>query len=210
MRATYVVIPEGLIRERRRLGIDKFDEMWDGELHMSPLPRWEHQQIVKAILGFFVTHWEALQEGTCQIQVGVKPPGTPDVDLEGDHVPRNYRGPDLVFLLKGHEDRVQEGWVVGPPDAVIEVRSPGDETFKKFPFYYDLGIPEVIVVHRNTKAVEACVRGATEYERVAPASDGWVASSILDTAFRTEANPSGGDPILRLRRLRHPDREGTA
>ncbi len=210
MRATYVEIPEGVIRERRRLGIDKFDEMWEGELHMSPFPSWEHQGVVDDLAAFFKFHWQDLGEGVRRTNVGVKPPGTPDVELEGAQVPENYRGPDLVFLLRGHEDRVQGGWVVGPSDAVIEVRSPGDETYKKFPFYHGLGIPEVIVVHRNTKAVEAYTRGTTEYERVAPNPDGWVDSTILDTAFRTEANPTGGDPILRLRRLRHPDREGSA
>ena len=210
MRVVYVDAPDDVILERRRLGLDGFDEMWDGELHMTPLPRWEHQGILHNLQYFFRAHWEETGEGVCRPNVGVKPPGTPDVEVAGEMLPRNYRGPDLVFLLRGHEDRVQEGCVVGPPDAVIEVRSPGDETYKKFPFFHSLGIPEVIVVHRDTKAVELYELGADEYRRVAPAANGLVYSKVLDTHFWTEANPSGGVAILHLRRGRFPDRIGTA
>lgn len=209
MRATYVDVPEEVILQRRRMEIDLFDEMWEGELHMSPLPHFKHQGIVGDLLAFFKYHWQALGEGVVQTNVGVKRPGTPDVELAGEKVPSDYRGPDLLFLLSGHEDRVQEGWVVGPPDAVIEVRSPGDETYKKLPFYHSLGVPEVIVIHRNTKAVEVYVHGQAEYERKPLESDGSVASAQIDTVFRTVAG-AGGGPVLHVQRGRFPERTGTA
>ncbi|MBI3267937.1 MAG: Uma2 family endonuclease, partial [Planctomycetes bacterium] len=140
--------------------------------------------------------------------VGVKAPGTPDVDVAGARVPRDYRGPDQAFLLKGHEGRIRKGWIVGPPDALIEIRSPGDETYEKFPFYHTLGVPELIVIHRDTKAVELYTRGESEYERVAAEPDGSVTSRVLDTVFRTEAGKSGKPPVLRLRRRRFPARKG--
>lgn len=34
-------VPEGLLAERARLGHDRFDEMWEGVLHMVPPPRSE-------------------------------------------------------------------------------------------------------------------------------------------------------------------------
>lgn len=210
MRAVLLDAPEDLIRERRRLDIDQFDEMWEGELHMSPLPAWEHQRIVKALTCFFATHWEDLGEGVCAPNVGVRPPGVPFIDVAGVKLPRSYRGPDLVFLLKGHEKRVRRGWVVGPPDALIEVRSPGDESFEKLPFYHGLGVGEVIIVHRDTKAVEIYAHGAAGYERVVPAADGSVTSRILDTIFRTEAGPRGAAPVLRLKRKRLPRLHGKA
>ncbi len=208
MRAVFVEVPEGLIRQRRRNDVDKFDEMWDGELHMSPLPSWEHQRMDRGIGDFFTHHWEKLGEGITASHVGVKAHGTPDIEVAGESVPRDYKGPDQLFLLKGHEDRVQQGWVVGAPDAVLEIRSPGDETYKKFPFYHFLGVPEVIVVHRDTKGVEVYTRGAVGYDRVPTDPDGSVASRILDTSFRTELDPASKQPVLRLRRLRFPDREG--
>ena len=208
MRALYLEVPEEVIRERRRHGVDTFDEMWEGELHISPLPSWEHQGIDRALTRFFMLHWEDLGEGVSRSHVGVKAPGTPDIDLAGEQVPRVYRGPDQVFLLRGHEGRVQGGWVVGPPDALIEIRSPGDETYDKFPFYHALGVPEVIVIHRLTKAVEIYARGENVYERLPVEPDGSVGSSVLDTVFRTEAEASGGAPVLRLRRGRFPDLTG--
>ena len=36
--------PESLLEERRRLGNDLFDEVWDGELHMVPPPSRWHQR----------------------------------------------------------------------------------------------------------------------------------------------------------------------
>lgn len=208
MRAVILEVPDELIRERRRQDIDKYDEMWEGELHMGPLPSWEHQGIDLGLAFFFKMHWMDLGEGTFRQHVGVKPPETPDVDLAGVKVPSSFRGPDQAFLLKGHESRVQGGWIVGAPDAVIEIRSPGDETYKKFPFFHRLGVPEVIVVQRDTKAVEIYTRGEAEYERLPTQPDGSVVSSILDTVFRTEVDPAGA-PILRLRRGRHPDRTGS-
>jgi hypothetical protein len=35
-------VPAALLAERQRLGLDLFDEMWEGELHMVPPPSAEH------------------------------------------------------------------------------------------------------------------------------------------------------------------------
>ncbi len=209
MKAVSIEVPDEVIRERRLHDIDRWDEMWNGRMRLRLPPDWERQRINGHLALFFADHWGRLGEGLTASQVGVKAPGTPDIEVAGELVPRTYKVPDQVFLLKGHEDRVQGGWVVGAPDAVIEVRSPGDETYKKFPFYYSLGIPEVIVMHRDTKAVEVYVRGAEEYDRVPTDADGSVTSRILDTTFRTELDPGSKQPVLRLRRLRLPDREGS-
>ena len=45
VRAVMLDVPEHLLAERRRLGHDRFDEMWEGELHMVPPPSEEHQRI---------------------------------------------------------------------------------------------------------------------------------------------------------------------
>ncbi len=210
MRAVLIEVPEYLIEERRRKDVDRYDEMWEGELHMSPLPSWIHQRLEVNLSYFFKAHWENMDLGTICPHVGVKPPGTPDVDLAGQTVPRNYRGPDMVFLLEGHEDRVQDGWVVGPPDSLIEIRSPGDETYEKFPFYFDLGVTEVIVIHRDTKATEIYARGLDVFERVPVETDGSVRSRVLDTTFRTVVDPTTGASVLHLHRTSLPDRQGTA
>ena len=38
-------VPESLLDERRRLGLDVFDEVWEGVLHMVPPPSGEHQRL---------------------------------------------------------------------------------------------------------------------------------------------------------------------
>ena len=50
MRGVLVEVPESLLAERRRLGVDRFDEMWGGELHMVPPPSNEHQRIGRDIV----------------------------------------------------------------------------------------------------------------------------------------------------------------
>jgi hypothetical protein len=48
--------------------------------------------------------------------------------------PHNYRIPDLVLLTpdRFHIDR--DEYFEGAPTAVIEIRSPGDESIEKLPF----------------------------------------------------------------------------
>ena len=38
MRALHFEVSEGELQERHRPGIDRWDEMWEGELHMVPPP----------------------------------------------------------------------------------------------------------------------------------------------------------------------------
>ena len=44
-----VAIPE-VIRFRERTGADRFDEMWEGVLHMRPSPTFHHQSHASRIL----------------------------------------------------------------------------------------------------------------------------------------------------------------
>jgi hypothetical protein len=48
------VVPESLLAERRQLGHDRFDELWEGELHLVPSPSFPHQQLASWLL---VTWW---------------------------------------------------------------------------------------------------------------------------------------------------------
>lgn len=210
MRAIYIDVSEELIRQRRRLGIDRHDEMWDGELHMPPPPSWEHQGIDQGLSHFFLVHWQNLGEGHFRSNVGVRPRNVPLLDIAGEKLPEDYRAPDLVFLATGTRARLQRGWVVGAPDALIEIRSPGDETYEKFPFYHALGVPELIVIHRDSKAVEVYARAKREYRRVSTNPDGSVTSMVLDTVFRTARGTRGALPTLHLQRGRDPERRGNA
>ena len=46
-------VPESLLDERRRLGLDVFDEVWEGVLHMVPPPSGEHQRLGSELIASF-------------------------------------------------------------------------------------------------------------------------------------------------------------
>ena len=47
-------VPESLLDERRRQGLDVFDEVWEAVLHMVPPPSDEHQRLGSELIAVFV------------------------------------------------------------------------------------------------------------------------------------------------------------
>jgi hypothetical protein len=45
-------VDAALLEQRRRLGLDRGDEMWEGVLHMTPAPSNEHRRILDELLFF--------------------------------------------------------------------------------------------------------------------------------------------------------------
>lgn len=141
MRVLMLEAPEALLEERRRLGLDKRDEMWDGVLHVVPPPGGRHQHVGSLLValllpiaqerGFVLTH-----------ETGLFRPGRRDSD---------YRVPDLVLVRT--EDFLSHG-VEGPCEMVMEIRSPRDESYEKIPFYLEFGVRDVVLVDRDTLTVE--------------------------------------------------------
>ena len=64
----------------------------------------------------------------------------------------------------------------GAPTAVVEIRSPEDESYEKLPFYAAPGVPEVWIIDRDSKESELHVLGPEGYRKQAPGADGWLAS----------------------------------
>jgi hypothetical protein len=46
-------VPQALLDERRARGADRWDEMWEGELHMVPAPSVEHQRLGAELFPIF-------------------------------------------------------------------------------------------------------------------------------------------------------------
>lgn len=63
----------------------------------------------------------------------------------------DYRVPDLVSFP---EVAGRERGVDGAPVLVVEIRSPGDDTDGKVPWYLARGADEVLVVDRDTLRLE--------------------------------------------------------
>jgi len=57
MRAVIPEVPPDILAWRKRTGADMWDEMWDGVLHMAPLPNREHQNFVSVMETYLRRRW---------------------------------------------------------------------------------------------------------------------------------------------------------
>ena len=181
MRAVVVHLTEQELADRRSKGLDRWDEMWDGVLHMTAAPSLEHQRIVYHLIMFVGRHLAATHRGILRSSVNV---------FRGEHDRADYRIPDLTFVAAGREHILQEAGVRGGgPDAVIEVRSPEDETCEKLPFYAAIGVREVIVADRDSKRPDIYRLTGSQYVLLQPDRSGWLASETLHVRFRAVEGP---------------------
>jgi Uma2 family endonuclease len=175
------VVPDELIEERRRLGLDRHDEMWDGVLHMLPPASSSHNEVgadLARILGRI-----ALTTGLRRFnEPGVFDPEIADMT--------SYRVPDLGYARPGDvSDRGIEGRAV----LVVEVLSPKDESYEKLPFYRRVGVEELLYIEPKTRAFEVRRPEDDGWRIVAPGGDGWTPLASLDVGLRRS-----GD-VLRVR-----------
>lgn len=118
------------------------------------------------------------------METGVFRPG-----VDGD-----YRVPDSSYFTP---DLLSERGVEGPAALVVEVRSPGDESYAKLPFYAELGVAEVLVVHPATRGVELFrLTGGGELVLVQADPERGVELTALGLWCTTVT--TGGGPRLRL------------
>lgn len=68
---------------------------------------------------------------------------------------------------------------------MVEVRSVGDETYRKLGFYAERGVREVIVLHPQDRTVELFRAVAGELRPVSRAADGDLESEVLGVRLRT-------------------------
>ena len=66
-----VILDPALLEQRRRLGLDRWDEMWEGVLHMAPAPANEHQRVVGELLVFLVPLLRRTGRGEIRIGINV-------------------------------------------------------------------------------------------------------------------------------------------
>lgn len=116
-----------LVKRRRRLGLDRYDEMWEGVYHMAPTAHPYHgfldRQLAR-LLGPYVDAAGLVGTGPFNL-------GCPD----------DFRVPD-----GGCHRGLPGTTYVTTAAVVIEIVSPGDETYDKLAFYAAHAVDEVIVV----------------------------------------------------------------
>ena len=96
----------------------------------------------------------------------------------------NYRIPDLLLLTPERFGIDHNEYFEGAPDVVVEIRSPGDESYEKLDFYAQLGVPEVWIIERDSKAPEIYVLRAGRYMQRATGAEGWVLSDVTGIELR--------------------------
>lgn len=182
MRAVVVDMPKHWLEERKNSPAAQWDEMWNGVLHMPPMPNGMHSDFAADLRDFLKRHWAKPTGGLVRLEVNLT---TPEDEA---HWTLNYRIPDLVLLDRPRLGIDKNTYMAGAPLVVVEIRSPGDETYEKFPFYAGLGVPEVWVFDRDTRAPELYALGpGPKYERVPAGADGWARSPAAGVEFRPAA-----------------------
>ncbi len=187
-RAVVMDVPPMLEAWRKRIGADRFDEMWEGVLHMPPAPTLEHQSFEFQIEWWLTVHWVPLSKGRVFHNVNV-------VEAGRRKWTHNYRSPDLLLVLRERLARGRGSHFAGGPNVIVEIRSPGDESYDKLPFYFAVGVEEAWIIDCDTKVPELFVRGAKAFRKAKANRAGWLVSKVTGVEMRAAAN---GQLALRL------------
>ena len=139
---------EALLERRRRLGQDLFDEVWEGVLHMNPAPSGRHATI------------EAQLSRSCRPPAAaagltVRRPVQPGGGRA--RLPRTGRRPAPGL----HRSRL-----LPTAALVIEIVSPGDESWEKLDFYAAHGVEELLIVDPQEQTVSWMGLEAGEYKHL--------------------------------------------
>lgn len=166
------VVPDEMIEERRRLGLDRRDEMWNGVLHMVPPASSAHGGVAYDLACLF-----RLQGRNRRLRAFVEPgifdPEVPEMT--------SYRVPDLGYARP--EDVTQRG-IEGRAVLAVEILSPRDEAYEKLPFYREVGVEELLYIDQTTKVFEVRRPLDQAWGVVAADDEGWTSLSSLGIALR--------------------------
>ena len=135
------------LERRRRWGGDRLDEVWQGVVHVNPVPAMAHSLICAELAELL----RALAKAA-----GLVASGEFNLGVEGD-----FRVPDLGL----HREPSMGVWHETAA-LVVEVLSPRDETFEKLPFYARHGVEEVVIVDPPRRSVKWLALSGGEYRQV--------------------------------------------
>ena len=179
-------ISRQLIRQRQRLGIDLYDEVWDGVYVMAPLANLQHQDLDEDFVAI-------LHEVVKKPNLGRVQPGA-NVSDRRTNWKRNYRVPDVVVVLHGGRAIDCNTHWFGGPDFLVEIESPEDEIEQKIPFYSKIRVRELLVVGRDSRALRLYRLVEDHLVLVGESSqgkNGWLKSEVLPLMFRWRSGRSG-------------------
>jgi Uma2 family endonuclease len=143
MRTLFVDPPpevEELIAQRKALGQDLYDEVWEGEYHVAAAPTDGHADVQVQLIRIL---------GPLADRAGLLVRGPSNIGGSQD-----FRVPDIAFF------RGDKGvtWHMSAA-VVVEVVSPGDESRRKFGHYFGTQVEEFLIVDPKARSVEWFARG---------------------------------------------------
>jgi Uma2 family endonuclease len=181
-----------IIRDRQRRGIDKYDEVWEGVYVMPPLANNPHQRLVGSLTPVYL---EVVPRERGDVLPGA------NVSDRRVHWEKNFRCPDIVVVLKGGRAVDCGTHWFGGPDFLTEVKSPGDDTDEKIPFYSRIHVRELLIIHRDTRQLRLLRHDGRALMDVEPTrfkGKEWLISEVLPLAFRLIT--LRGEPMTEIRR----------
>lgn len=121
-------------------------ELIDGEVYMAPAPELKHQRILKKISWEFSKHLE--ESGTAEVILSPM-----DVHLSEHDVLQ----PDILVVRSGNLQMIENQWIKGAPDLVVEIISRTSSTRDretKPAIYARAGVPELWLVDIKLQRIE--------------------------------------------------------
>jgi Uma2 family endonuclease len=189
MRVVMLEAPEELLAERRRKGLDRWDEVWEGVLHVVPAPSPSHQRVEGRLYRILapIAESKGLEALT---NTEVHKPGA---------TKKTYWVPDISITSPS---RVDDRGIQGGCEFLVEVLSPDDETHEKIPFYGEIGVQELLVVNPDTREHQLYVLSGKKLLPLSTDPSGSVRSSVLGVSFAVVPGPklrvswSGGEALV--------------
>ncbi len=120
-------------------------EVVRGILYMAPSPGTSHQRVAMKIAVYLYQYVQACGLGETFFSPY-------DVQLAEDTVVQ----PDVLAVLNAHRERITESRMVGAPDLVVEIISPGSGSYDrhtKRAAYERAGVPEYWLVDPQARSV---------------------------------------------------------
>jgi Uma2 family endonuclease len=137
--------------ERKRLGLDHRDEVWDGEVHMVPPSSARNQRLASRLI--LALH-PIVERRRLEIlpEVGVRDTAKAWSD---------FRVPDLTIV---DPRQVSDAAVEGSAEVIIEILSPNDESRAKFPFYARRRVREIWLIEPISRTIEIFALREDKYD----------------------------------------------
>jgi Uma2 family endonuclease len=153
---------EALKERRHRSGLDRLDEVWEGVYHMVPAPSHAHASVSAQLL---------IALGSVAGAAGLEP--TSEFNLGESE--SDFRVPDGGLHRPG-----ASGIWHATAALVIEVVSPGDESWKKLPFFAAHDVDEVLIVDPAKRSIDWLGLDGGEYHPIARSGLIELSTSELD------------------------------